>query len=514
VSPVSPTRLRGGDLRTVARGGAINFAGGVGGALATLLLLVLLARQVGVTQTGLFFQAVAVVSTGAIVGNLGAQITLTQRIARRLAEGERALGDLVWAAVLPVAVATTVAAALVMVFHQPFADLLTSDANRTDLGQLLAAAAPALPLIALTRITVGIPRGLGEMGPAVLYDSGGQPLLRLVLCGVVALADGPAWLLGAAFSVAAAISLLCAVPHTVVSLRRHDAPFSWRPRWSRAIAGDLWRFAAPRGLEEIFAATNVWLLVVLVGSMVSADEAATYAAVSRFTLAASLLMQAITTSMAPRFTAAFARGERERLVSLFRATTQWMIGLSVPVCVTLIVFPGALIHLVSPELPGGETGLRITAVAALFSVVTGPAGGAILFAGRSTWNLWIAVADFVAMLVVAAVAIPGSGANGACLAWATAMVLQSVLGYVVARRAFGLEPFSPSAVRLGAWSAILAVLAQLAPRLVLGDRLTALVVGVLATGAALVVLHVATSWSWWRAAPEPATTTLTSGEIS
>ncbi len=522
MSTTRPGLLRGGDLRTVARGGAINFAGGVGGALATLLLLVLLARKVGVTETGLFFQAVAVVSTGAIVGNLGAQITLTQRIARRVAhpvdhpvaESRHELGDLVWAALLPVAAATTTAAVLVMVLHDPVAGVLTSDANRSDLGQLLAASAPALPLIALTRIVVGVPRGVGEMGPAVLYDAGGQPLLRLVLCGAVALADGPAWLLGAAFSAAAAISLLGAVPHTLASLRRHGAAFSWRPQWSRTTAADLWRFAAPRGLEEIFAATNIWLLVVLVGSMVSADEAATYAAISRFTLAATLLMQAITTSMAPRFTAAFARGERARLVGLFRATTQWMIGLSVPVCVTLFVFPGALIHLVSPELPGGEAGLRFTAVAALFSVVTGPAGAAILFAGRSTWNLWIAVADFVAMLVVAGLAIPGSGANGASLAWATAMILQSVLGYVVARRAFGLDPFSASAVRLGAWSAILAVLAQLVPRMALGDRLTGLVIGVLGTAVVLVILHVATSWTWWRAAPEPATAPLTSGEMS
>jgi O-antigen/teichoic acid export membrane protein len=509
VSQIRPGRLRGGDLRAVARGGAVTFAGGVGGALATLILLILLAREVGVTETGLFFQAVAVVSTGAIIGNLGAQITLTQRIARRIAEGRHELSDLIWAAAAPVAVATTVAAALVIALHDPIAGVLTSDANRSDLGRLLAAAAPALPLIAVTRITVGVPRGVGEMVPAVLYDSGGQPLLRLVLCGAVALSDGPVWLLGGAFSAAAAISLLGAVPHAVVSLRRHGAPFSWRPQWSRATAGDLWRFAAPRGLEEIFAATNIWLLVVLVGALVSADEAATYAAVSRFTLAASLLMQAVTTGMAPRFTAAFARGERARVISLFRATTQWMIGLSVPVCVTLFVFPQALIHLVSPDLPGGETGLRITAVAALFSVITGPAGGAILFAGRSTWNLWIAVVDFGAMLVVAALAIPGSGANGACLAWATAMILQSALGYVVARRAFGLNPFSASAVRLGAWSVILTVLAELAPRIVLGDRLTALVIGVLGTGMALVILHAATSWTWWRTAPEPAT----AGEI-
>jgi O-antigen/teichoic acid export membrane protein len=491
------------DLRAVAKGGAINFAGGVGGALATLVLLVLLARRLGVTETGLFFQAVAVVSTGAIVGNLGSQITLTQRIARRLADGGRDLSDLIWAAAIPVALATVVAGALVAALHDPLAHLLTSSANRPDLSHLLLAMAPALPLVALTRITVGIPRGLGEMGPAVLYDSGGQPLLRLVLCGVVAVTQGPLWLLGAALSASAAICLALAIPHTVRSVRLAGATFSWRPRWDRSTAGSFWGFAAPRGLEEIFAATNIWLLIVLVGALVSANEAATYAAVSRFTLAASLLMQAITTSMAPRFTAAFALGQRDRLESLFRATTQWMVGLSVPVCVTLFVFPGALIHLVSPDLHGGETGLRITAVAALFSVVTGPAGGAILFAGRSTWNLWIAVADFVVMLVVAALAIPGSGANGACLAWSAAMILQSVLGYVVAKRAFGLDPFSATATRLGAWSAILAILAQSVPRVALGDGLTALVIGVLATGVALVVLHTVTSWSWWRPVSEP-----------
>jgi O-antigen/teichoic acid export membrane protein len=511
VAVASPSRLRGAlanagsDSVAVARGGAVNFAGGVGGAVASLLLLVLLARRVGVTETGLFFQAIAVVSTGAILGNLGAQITLTQRIARRLAHGERDLDDLIWAAILPVACATVLAGLCVVLVHEPFAALLTSPGHEAELGQLLVAAAPALPLIALTRIVVGIPRGLGEMWPAVVYDSGGQPLLRLVLCGAVAVTDGPTWLLGAAFSAAAAICLLAAVPHTVRSLRRHDTTYSWRPRWPRETGVAFWRFAAPRGLEEVFAATNIWLLVVLVGALVSADEAATYAAVSRFTLAAALLMQAITTSMAPRFTAAFALGDRARVESLFRATTQWMVGLSIPACVTLFVYPQALIHLVSPDLPGGATGLRITAVATLFSVVTGPAGGAILFAGRSTWNLWIAIADFVVMLLVAALAIPGSGANGACLAWAAAMITQSVLGYAVARRAFGLDPFSARAARLGAWSAVLAILTQVAARVALGDGLAGLVVGVLAAAVALVAVNAATSWSWWRPAPDTAT---------
>jgi len=493
------TGLSGSDARAIAHGGVVNFAGGVVGAVATLLLLVLLSRGVGVTEAGLFFQAVAVVSAGAILCNLGAQITLTQRIAQRLAHDERHVGDLVWAAALPVAVGAGAAGVMVAVLHDPLSMVLTSSANRGSLAPLLVAMAPALPLIALTRIVVAIPRGVGAMSPAVFYDAGGQPLLRLLLCGLVTALHGPLWMLGAAFSVAAAISLGAAVPHSLRSLHRAHGVLARRIQWTRATARDFWAASAPRGAEEIFAATNIWVLIVLVGAMVSADEAATYSAISRFTLAASLLMQAITTSMAPRFTAAFSRAEHERVRSLFRLTTQWMVGLSVPVCVTLLVFPEALIHIVSPDLPGGAAGLRIMAVAALVSIVTGPAGGAILFAGRSVWNLWIAACAFVVMLAVAELAIPSGGADGASLAWAAAMTAQSVIGYVVAKRAFGLDPFSRGATRLGIWSAILSVLTELSTRILIGGRLSGLVVGVVAAGVTLILLHASTSWSWWRA---------------
>ena len=52
-------------------------------------------------------------------------------------------------------------------------------------------------------------------------------------------------------------------------------------------------------------------------------------------LASSLLMQAITTGMAARFTAAWARHEHERISTLFQAAVTWTVGLSVPVAATL-----------------------------------------------------------------------------------------------------------------------------------------------------------------------------------
>jgi O-antigen/teichoic acid export membrane protein len=300
------------------------------------------------------------------------------------------------------------------------------------------------------------------------------------------------------------VCFVASVPHLLRAVRREHGRVSLHPTASGVTSRDFWSYAAPRGLEEIFQATNVWLLVLLVGAMASPSEAATYATVSRFTLASTLLMQAITNGMAARFTTSFVRGETHRTQTLFRTATQWTVGLSIPVCVTMCVFPEAMIHLVSPDLPGGSTGLRIMAIACLLNVITGPGGAAILFAGRSRWNLWIAISAFAMMIVVALVAIPHAGANGACLAWALAMTVQSVLCYVVARRAFQLTPFSRASTLLGGWSAALSLVAQIAVRWVGGEGLTALLVGVALTAALLVAGNAWNSWAFWRAQTVPA----------
>jgi O-antigen/teichoic acid export membrane protein len=243
--------------------------------------------------------------------------------------------------------------------------------------------------------------------------------------------------------------------------------------------------------------------VVLVGAMASASQAATYATLSRFTLASTLLMQAISTGMAPRFTAAFVRHELDRVRALFRTAVQWTVGLSIPISVTLWIFPSALIALVSPDLEGGTTGLRVMAVATLFSMVTGPSGAAILFAGRSVWNLWIAIAGFAVMFGVAVARIPAHGANGASLAWAASVVTQSVLGYLLAKRAFGLDPFSATAVRLGVWSAALTCVAEIGARTLLGDTPAGLMVGIAVGAVFLLVANTLTHWRLWKATALP-----------
>ncbi|HEX3932292.1 MAG TPA: lipopolysaccharide biosynthesis protein [Nocardioides sp.] len=490
------------DVRELARSGSITFAGGIGGAVCTFLLLVVLARVVGSTSTGLFFQAVAAVSTCAIAAAWGAGTTLTPRAARLLAHDRADLGELAWASIAPVLVVAVAMAALIEALHGPLAAAMTgSAADRHDLGLTLVATAPAIPLIVLTRLLTALARGVGAIGPTALYDAGGQPLLRLALCWLVAAAGGALWAIGLAFTAAAGVSVVGAAWHTLRSVRGVGAGLRRPDAWPRAEARAFWGYSLPRGLEELFQATNIWLLVVLVGALASPAEAATYSAVSRFTLASTLLMQAITTGMATRLTTALARAEHDRVRTLFQSSVTWTVGLSIPVAVTMWVFPSALIELVSPQLPGADLGLRVMALATLANVVTGPSGAVILFAGRSSWNLWIALPAVALMLTVAVLAVPAHGADGASYAWAAAIGLQSILGYVVTRRAFGLDPFTLPTLRLGGWSALLTLPAEVVAQLILGDRVMGLVVGVAAGAALYLGGNALTSWRMWVRVP-------------
>ena len=71
------------------------------------------------------------VSTGAIVCNLGASITLMQRVARSLAHEERDLTELTWAALLPVTTASVVAALALMIGRHRLSDLITRPCTST-----------------------------------------------------------------------------------------------------------------------------------------------------------------------------------------------------------------------------------------------------------------------------------------------------------------------------------------------------------------------------------------------
>jgi O-antigen/teichoic acid export membrane protein len=470
------TQRSDSNLREVARGGLINTAGATVGAVATFALLMLVVRGAGVDRGGLYFQSLALVSGASILCSLGGAMAVTRSIAQVRRGHEADVSAAVWSVVVPVTLFSLAVTAIGYISSGALARRLTDAPHQTALHELLATMMLAVPFVVLTRVFTAISRAVDEPTPGALYDFGGQPVLRVLAVVVVLGVNGGDRALGWSITGPAVLCAILSTAHAFGSLRRARMRCSKSPVWNRSSARDFFAFGLPRGLEEVVQASSIWLLTLMVGSMAGPAQAATYAALTRLTMGTGMVLQSVTTGMLPRLSAAFVRHEHDEVQHLFHTTTRWLVVLSLPMCVLLFVYPGALLTLASPDLPGGIVGLQILAVGALANVATGAVGGVVLMAGRSAVNLAVAVVCVIVMVVSALVLVPRYGASGAATAWALAIVLQNALFYLYARLKLDLSPWSRAMVRPVATSALLSCLPPLAVAVLAGDEVWSLVV--------------------------------------
>ena len=470
------TKRSDSNLREVARGGLINTAGSAVGAVATFVLLMLVVRGAGVDRGGLYFQALALVSGASILCSLGGAMAVTRSIAQVRRGHGVDVSAAVWTVVVPVTLFSLVVTVIGYVSSGALARQLTDAPHQTALHELLATMMLAVPFVVLTRVFTAISRAVDEPTPGALYDFGGQPLLRVLGVVVVLWLDGGDRALGWSITGPAAVCAILSAAHAFGSLSRAGIRCSKSPVWDRSSARGFFAFGFPRGLEEVVQASSIWLLTLIVGALSGPAQAATYAALTRLTMGTGMVLQSVTTGMLPRLSAAFVRHEHAEVEHLFHTTTRWLVVLSLPMCVLLFVYPGALLSLASPDLPGGLVGLQILAVGALVNVATGAVGGVVLMAGRSAVNLAVAVVCVIVMVVSALILVPTYGASGAAAAWALSMVIQNALLYLYARMKLDLSPWSRSMVRPVAASAALSCLPPVAVAIVGGDDVWSLVV--------------------------------------
>jgi O-antigen/teichoic acid export membrane protein len=144
------------------------------------------------------------------------------------------------------------------------------------------------------------------------------------------------------------------------------------------------------------------------------------------------------------------------------------------------------LNLVSPDLLDVRLGLQVLALGSMVNVVTGPVGGVVLMAGRSTINLAAAALAMVGMLVPALVLVPAHGANAASLAWAISIVIQNLLLYLYCRRKLSMSPWTKASSGRTLQGVAVVALPMVLAVLVLKDTWAGCVTGVAASCVVLV----------------------------
>jgi O-antigen/teichoic acid export membrane protein len=464
VAPAGRPQLGGqadGRLAEVARGSLLNLIGAAVAGLGTVALTVIIARSFSKAAAGAFFTAMSLFLIVEAVASLGAATGTVYFIARLRSLGQhQRIPEVMRTATRPVAVVSVTAAAILFLFAAPLARLLVDGqlghagaAPAVVTGELRALAI-ALPFAVMLDVLLGASRGYRVMGPTVIVDRIGRPLLQLAGIGVAAVAGS-----------AALLAPLWALPYVPAAcivwlwfryIRRRPQPaeaaivttsMSTGSGPSPAESADgptplhFWRFTAPRGLAALAQITIQRIDIVLVAILRGPVEAAIYTAATRFLVAGQFANVAIMMAAQPRFTEMFAQGDRPAANRVYQATTAWLIVLTWPLYMLAVVFGPEVLTVFGHSYRAGASVMVILGLTMLLQTACGQVDMVLVTAGRSYWSLvngLLAVGINVGLDVLL---IPRYGITGAAIGWSAAIVVANLVPLVQLAMTVRLHPF-------------------------------------------------------------------------
>jgi O-antigen/teichoic acid export membrane protein len=437
-------RRGAGHFQALARGGALNLLGVVVSGSMQLVLTVVVARGVGASGTGAFFEAVALFTILSNVGELGADTGLVKILPRyRALNRNQDLGTVVQIALWPVILFGIGMGAATWLLAPELTSLLSHAQHGAQVQSYLRTFAPFIPLGAITTVVLAGTRGMGTMAPFVMVQNVFLPAIRPVLIaaalylglGTLAVALGWAAPVGAAFLLGMLFLL-----RLVVRARKADPGLS--PGNTRDITREFWSFAGPRALAAVFGITITWLDVLLVGAfMHSTQQAGIYAAASRLSVLGASMLSAVGMAIAPQVSELATLGKMREAEKLFQVGTWWLMALTWPVYITLAIFAPFLLEVYGHRFAAGTAALMILCLAQLFNLGTGNVTIVLLMVGKSSWNMYNAAGSLAVNIALNIVLIPRLGITGAAIAWAASIVCNNLAALLQVNYLLGIRPF-------------------------------------------------------------------------
>jgi O-antigen/teichoic acid export membrane protein len=429
---------------SVARAGVINIAGIAANGVLQFLLVVVISRGVGPRGAGVLYQAIALFTVASAAAQFGSDIGVLRMLPWYRARGsESEVRAMLRVAVWTVLAISTVIAAVTFVLAPQLADLFMRGVTTRAAILHIRLLAPVIPFATATLVMLAATRAFGTMIPTVGVENVGKPAIRVILVFVAIMAGAGtvgvtvSWALPVVIGAAGTLQIYRA-------MLRRKAPtesLNGRGRTRPQLAAEFWRFSAPRGVAGILEITLGWLDILLLGAFRPVAEVGVYAAVSRTVVAALFILRAVNKAFEPAVSVLLAGGRRQQAQVLYQIATWWLMAASLPIFLTLAIYPQYLLQVFGAEFVLGDTALTVLALAMLINVATGNVNAVLLMGGKSAWNLVNALVALCLNVILNLFLIPELGMNGAAIAWAASIIVHNVAALIEIRVLLGLQPF-------------------------------------------------------------------------
>jgi O-antigen/teichoic acid export membrane protein len=173
----------------------------------------------------------------------------------------------------------------------------------------------------------------------------------------------------------------------------------------------------------------------------SPEDVAVYYAAARLLALVAFVYFAIASTTTHKFTAYHVAGDKARLASFFAETVKWTFWPSLAACALILAFGRPLLALFGASFESGYSVMFILAIGMLARAAVGPADRLLNMLGERTQCASVYAVAFAINLVLCVLLIPRIGIEGAGVATSSALVVESILLYFVAKRRLGFHVF-------------------------------------------------------------------------
>ena len=392
----------------------------------------LMALKLGVYQAGLFYLAFSALNLLCGFGRVGLDYAMTRDIAAGQATGNvTLLGRIArkgFGLVFALSLVTTLAC---LAFAHPLAEYVFEQPKLSVPFRLLALT--ILP-VNLFVAAAGVLAGLKQVVRSQLLYG---PLWPALWCLAALCFD---------FTIKGAIDLLIGAQLTTavvgIILMTRALP---RGALSRSDPADRQPVRLFGLGWSLFMAETVQLLIstapiLLLGHFEQPDAVGLFAIANRLTMIVTVVVYGVASIASSKFAELNRLGDRERLTQTVRMVALVVIVLTVPLLAIMVAVPEFVMGLVGQAFREGAPLMRILAVGYIFSALFAAMPILLGMSGHERDLRNINYVALACLLLSGLTLIPFWGSNGAALATAITVVLNSLLSAYAVHRRLGINP--------------------------------------------------------------------------
>lgn len=234
--------------------------------------------------------------------------------------------------------------------------------------------------------------------------------------------------------------------------------------WPRRLEPEVWSFSGAAIVNLFLEFVLAHVDRVALGYYLGAVKVGIYSIAAGMVAYVSLVLVSVNQVFSPVIADLHARNDRGMLQRLYKALTKWVLGLTLPLAITVMVYARPIMRIFGHDFEGGWPILVIGTAGQLVNCGVGSVGLLLWMSGNQKLLLRVQAVMAIFMVVATIVLIPIWGILGAAVAAALTNTGTNLLNLWTVRRVLGLSPYSRSFMRLLVPAAVTVLVALILKR--------------------------------------------------